>query len=189
MTSKKWLQFLGLAVLIGITVFSFVHYYTLLDQNRILQKLVRSYEKKLSELELAKKAMEERLMQEKEALELELKSAQAELTKVNEELSAVKEKAGNLEKSNLDLLAQRQELEERVGAIAKEKEVLEAKFNSLDELKKAIRDLKVKLREERIAKLKQLQQQKEIAGNRGYLIYRGQGTSAGKVRIEVIPVP
>lgn len=189
MTGKKWGYILAGIVLVGVTIFSSVHYYTLLDQNRILQRLVRSYEKKLIDLEQAKKAIEEQLTQEKNLLEMQLREAQEQLRQVTEELSNAKGKIGTLEQTNSDLLALQKELQVKVDLIAKEKETLEAKFNSLVELKKAIRDLKERLRQEKLAKRQELKAKQLIEGNRGYLVYQGQSTCRGKVKIEVIPVP
>jgi DNA repair exonuclease SbcCD ATPase subunit len=189
MSGKKWGLILGAMILIGFTVFSSVHYYTLLDQNRILQRLVRSYEKKLTDMEQARKAMEEQLTQEKNVLDQQLKEAQEQLKQVTEELSLSKDKVTTLEKANSDLLEMQKELQNKIGVIALEKETLQAKFNSLEELKKAIRDLKEKIRQEKLAKRKEQQDKQLTEGNRGYLIYQGVSTSRGKVKIEVIPVP
>jgi chromosome segregation ATPase len=189
MSGKKWGLILSAMVLVGITIFCAVNYYTLLDQNWILQKLVRSYERKITEMEEAKEAMEVQLTKEKDALDLQLKEAQAQLKLVTEELSAAKDKVTTLEKDNSDLLAKQKELQDKVDAIVKEKEVLEAKFNSLKELRQAIHDLKEKMYQERLAVRRELRAKQLIEGNRGYLTYQGVPTNRGKVRIEVIPVP
>lgn len=189
MKSRKWSFVLGGMVLVGVTIFTSMRYFTLLDQNRILQRLVRSYERKLTDLEQAKKAMEDQLTAEKNALDLQLKETLEQLTLVTEELTGAKSKITTLEKTNYDLLAMQQELKNRVGLIAQEKEALEAKLNSLDELKKAIRDLKLKIRQERLAAHKQREDKQIVEGNRGYLIYQGVSTIKGKVKIEVTPLP
>lgn len=189
MDGKKWGLIIGGILLVGLTVFSAVHYYNLLDQNRILQRLVRSYEKKLTDLELAKKAMEEQLTQEKYALDQQLKEAQEQLKQVTDELSVAKNKVTTLERTNSNLWEMQKELQDKVDLIVKDKEALEAKFNSLEDLKKAIRDLKDKLRQERIAQRKAKKTKQIVEGNKGYLIYRGVSTSKGKFKIEVIPVP
>jgi len=133
--------------------------------------------------------MEEQLIAEKNTLDLQLKDTLAQLKQVTDELNNTKGRVVTLEKTNSDLIAIQQELQDKVGVIAKEKEVLEAKLNSLDELKKAIRDLKIKLRQERIAARQQRQEQQIIEGNHGYLVYQGVSTIKGKIKIEVIPVP
>jgi len=189
MNSKKWGLILGGIVLMGLTIFSLVHYYTLLDQNRILQRLVRSYDKRVVDLEQAKKTMGEQLTQEKDVLNLQLKETLEQLKQVTGELSGARGKIAILEKDNSDLLQMQKELQIKVDLIAQDKAALEAKFNSLEELKKAIRDLKIKLRQERIARRKETTQRQLIEGNRGYLVYQGLLTSRGKVKIEVIPVP
>src|SRR3989338_5344150 len=114
MDGKKWGLIIGGILLVGITVFSAVHYYNLFDQNRILQRLVRSYEKKLTDLELAKKAMEEQLTQEKDALDQQLKEAQEQLKQVTDELSVAKDKVSTLEKTNSDLWEMQRELQDKV---------------------------------------------------------------------------
>jgi DNA repair exonuclease SbcCD ATPase subunit len=190
MNAKKVGFFLGIVFLAGIAVFTSVHYYTLLDQNRILQRLVISYEKKLADLEESKKSMEEQLNHEKEALDLQLKDTLEQLRQVTEELNASKDKVSGLEKDNLALLESQKQLEAKANQIAKEKEALLAKLDSLDELKKLIHDLKTKMHQEKLAERRIKEEKELLNGNRGYLLFQGMPTvRGGKVRIEVTPVP
>jgi len=189
MSGRKWFSILSLLALVGITVFSVMRYYSLLDQNRILQKLVRSYDKKVNELKEDKKLKEEQLTREKAVVEEQLASLQEQLQQLNEELADAKKKTDSLEDTNAGLLVSQRELEVKVGLVTKEKEALEAKFASFDELKKAIRDLKIKMSQEKETMRQALREKQLMEGNRGYVIYQGFSTNRGRIKIEVTPVP
>ena len=137
----------------------------------------------------ALKAMEEQLTGEKNALDQQLKETQGQLKQVTEELNLTRDKVAALQKDNADLLVMQKELQNKMEVIALEKETLQSKFNSLEELKKAIRDLKERLHQERLAKRREQKDKQLSEGNRGYLIYHGVSTIKSKVKIEVIPVP
>ncbi len=110
----------------------------------------------------------------------QLQKVKAELKGTRRQLKSVNGKLRGLERNNLLLL--------------EEKENLEARLHSLKELKKAIREIKLERRQEKVQKtLVKKQQQKEIdaqklaQGNCGYLIKDGQSLYPPKVKIEVSP--
>ncbi|MBU1090826.1 MAG: hypothetical protein KKC42_03165 [Candidatus Omnitrophica bacterium] len=76
-----------------------------------------------------------------------------------------------------------------------EREKFEARFNSLKELKKAIRQVKIRIRQEKEEKARvEKERQKEIdalelaLGNRGFLRKEGKTTYRPTIKIEVRPV-
>ena len=101
-----------------------------------------------------------------------------ELNKTKQELDAIQKKLAASEAENSKLVS--------------EKKALEARFHSLKELKKAIRQVKIEMRDERRQQsLAKRQLQKEvnvtnlIMGNRGLLCKDGKSTYKPTVKIEV----
>jgi septal ring factor EnvC (AmiA/AmiB activator) len=110
----------------------------------------------------------------------QLQRVKAELKGTRRELNSVNNKLSGLAKNNLALL--------------EEKEKLEVRLHSLEELKKAIKQVKLEHHRERVQEsLIKKQHQKEIdaqkltQGNCGYLIKNGQSLYPPKVKIEVSP--
>jgi len=124
---------------------------------------------------------------EKQQLQGELKTTREQLQKIKAELKGtqrelkiVNTKLSGAEKNNLLLM--------------EEKERLEARLNSLKELKKAIKEVKVEYRQQKAQQYitkkehqKEIDAQKLTQGNRGFLIKDGQLLSLPKVKIEVNP--
>lgn len=110
------------------------------------------------------------------------------------QLAAVSQKTGALEKDNTELLREKLELEGKVAALEKEKREIEEKFHSLQELRKAIRQIKIEIHNqdaERYLEMKKRQKeidaQKLLSGNRGYVVKDGKFTHKAGVKIEVKP--
>lgn len=128
----------------------------------------------LQDLEKEKKAVQQ-LNAKNTGLKNYLRVAHKKVSKLflnsgltKEQLEKFDAKFAILQAENKALLEERQRL-------AQENESLKMKFNSVDELKKAMRELKRRTR---------------IEGNRGFLIKDGQPTTFPvKVKIEVIPAP
>ncbi len=96
-----------------------------------------------------------------------------------------------------ELQARLQALEGQLSAVKLENRVLKSKvkelqgtLNSMDKLKQAMRDLRLRLYLER--KRQREEARKHIKGNRGYVIYNGRPTLGSQVEsdisVEVIPV-
>lgn len=117
----------------------------------------------------------------------ELETAQARIQQVNEQLVAVKN-------DNAALLAAKQELEQKTIALTKEKDILQARLHSIPELKKAIREVVIDMRNQVVQEfLARKTRQKEVDaqqlkdGNGGYLVKGGRPTYKAIVKIEVRP--
>jgi chromosome segregation ATPase len=120
-------------------------------------------------------------------LEGELAATQEQLQQVRAELegtlAALKEVNDKLARTQQDNLA-----------LLEEKDKLEAKLRSLQELKKAIKEVKIERRQQKkqeyLAKKetqKEIDVQKLAQGNRGFLIKGGQSTHQPRVTIDVQP--
>ncbi|MBP7216691.1 MAG: hypothetical protein KBA46_05330 [Candidatus Omnitrophica bacterium] len=148
----------------------------------LTKKLVSSHQ----ELEMSRTQRYQDL-EDKQALSEELSSARGEIKQLAAELESTKKqldevsvRLAGLEKTNVTLL--------------EEKQRLEAKLHSLQELKVAIRLVKKELREQKIqeylAKRKQqeiLDAQRLASGNRGYLLRDGRSVYSSRIVIDVRP--
>ena len=131
----------------------------------------------------------------------ELSIARAGLTRADRDLKAansklvfVNRKILSLRYGNHKLASEKQGLEYKIALLQEEKISMEARFHSLSELKKAIRQVKIDLRDDRISRRREyIRQQKEIEkwetalGNRGFLTKDGEDYYKPKVNVEVRP--
>ncbi|MDD5661631.1 MAG: hypothetical protein PHW68_00490 [Candidatus Omnitrophica bacterium] len=103
-----------------------------------------------------------------------LRAAHKKLNKLLLDLSLAKEQIGKFDLKFSILRAENKALLDQRQKLIQENSSLKMKLNSIDELKKAIRELK---------------RRAKIEGNHGFLMKNGQPTTSPKVRIEVMPVP
>ena len=197
MRNSVWI--IALALLGGITVFSVTKYisaqresYSLsydLDQTKgqvgrletQRQNLLETIEKQ--KLEQAEMSSKQTASQDKIAnIETDFTQAQ----KAIEDLSA---RLNLLREENISLQNQGDTLKSELTQIYQEKDTLQAKLGSLAELKKAIRELKTKMRAVKPETQEKLLPQADIEGNCGFIIKDGQTTHPTRVKIEVNPAP
>lgn len=196
-----------IALLGGVTIFCVYKYIGSLQENNSLSVNIRQLNSDVAALEGEKKDLENNLGREKEMskalnqeiaglkdtvtqnkeklvqLETDLQASQKTIEGLNSEFSLVKAE-------NTSLREQIQGLELDISQAKAEKEQLRVRLNSIDELKKTIKELRQKAR---LAK-KQVQQriagkEKIVSGNNGFLLRNGKSTLAGTVKIEVEPLP
>ncbi len=143
------------------------------EEKRLKGKLVQ----KNSELKNILKASKNKITD----LYAELIEAEADVEQLDSEASVLKaENAALRDENNASKL--------KLAQLSQEKENLKARLNSLPELKKAIRELKKKMRLARAKEVKkQVASLEQIIGNRGFLIKDGKPTYTAKVKIEVVP--
>jgi chromosome segregation ATPase len=116
-------------------------------------------------------------------LETDFTQAQKAIGDLSAQLNLVREE-------NVSLKSEEDALKVELAGVKQEKGVLQAKLSSLAELKKAMRELKIKLRtviqphaqEKRLA-------QANTEGNRGFIFKDGMPTRPARVKIEVSPAP
>ena len=128
----------------------------------------------LQDLEKEKKAVQQ-LNAKNTGLKTYLRAAHKRLNRLFLDLGLAKEQLGKFDLRFSILRAENKALLDERQKLVQENASLKIKLNSVDELKKAIRELK---------------RRAKIEGNRGFLIKDGQlTTSPAKVKIEVIPAP
>lgn len=147
---------------------------------------------------------QDQIVQEKKEkvwLQDELKATRGELEKTdkslrtaNSKLSFVNKKIMILKDSNFSLIKTKSDLEYRIVLLTEEKKFIEAKFHSLTNLKKAIRQVKleirgdkIKQRQERIRLQKEIDKWETASGNQGFLTKDGEEHYRPKVNVEVKP--
>ena len=118
-------------------------------------------------------------------LQQELKGLDARLEQATTELTALQHEHEQLRLSNASLSSQ-------LSTLATEKQQLEAKLSSIRELKLAIRDVRRKMWEQRLAAwrahihaLKEADRERLASGNRGYLVRAGVPTSGSRAKLQV----
>lgn len=151
----------------------------------------------LADLEKQKELQEE-TAEENSELKDNIKATRRRLTKLFMEKRA-KEKAFEelnfrfsiLQAENMALTEEKEQLGFKLSQASSESENLKTKLSSIEELKKAIRELKIKMREARSApkKVPEPEVLEIIEGNHGYLLRDGKSTFPVKIRIEVNPAP
>ncbi len=196
--------------LIGVSMFSIVKYalvlkekYDLLDTleqtKKNLEVLANEKQNLLQEIE-KEKDRQQKLQQENSGLKDNLRSKDDEITKLKTDyagldasLEDLNSKYRLLKTENIALRQDKDNLKFEVGQVSQEKEGLLARLSSIAELKKAIKELRMKMRHAgtvRVIKAKKaVKQAIETEGNRGFIVKEGKATYPAKVIIEVNPAP
>jgi chromosome segregation ATPase len=104
-----------------------------------------------------------------------------------DKLYFVKKKISALRGRNTELIMAKKGLERRIDDLRGEKRVIEAKFRSLRDLKKAIREVKLEIREERIRQQKEADKWETASGNHGFFTKDGEYFYKPKVTVDVRP--
>lgn len=123
-----------------------------------------------------------------------LRTCQGKLDFVNKKISVLRDSNASLSGSNAALIIARQGLEHKIAILQEEKRIVEARIHSLSELKKAIRQVKIEMRGDRIKQYKErIRQQEEMdkletaRGNQGFLTKNGEYFYKPKVNVDVRP--
>jgi len=199
--------------LAGITTSSAILYLSSLKEkydlsvavNRLKLQLNNLEEEKqnlVNELEV-KKQLEARLVEENAAFKENIQSVQEQVSALNSAFTSARARVKSLsskirilQDENQALSAEKEDLSAQLTAASQERDTLKSKFESVIELKQAIRDLKRKIylarREIRRKVLPQPQPEPEekplVEGNRGFIIKDGKLTlPAYRIKIEVKP--
>ena len=197
---------LGLAfLLVGISISCVVLYISSLEERYDLSTEVGKLKLQVESLGIekealsqeleAKKQLEQSLVKKNKELQDVIEPIQEQMAKLNAAFTAAQDKIENLntqvqdlQKQNTALSTEKTTRDAKLLQVTQEKEVLESRFNSLSELKKAIRELKQKIRLARVSVRKHTRPERTIEGNQGFLIRDGKPTyPTHKVKIEVRP--
>lgn len=131
---------------------------------------------------------------EKARFQYELRAANDELARTGRDLRAcegkldfVNKKIAALRSDNATLIRAKQGLEYRIVLLKEEKRITEAKLRSLSELKKAIREIRIGMREEKIKQQRESDRWETALGNHGFFVKDGEAFYKSKVNVRVRP--
>lgn len=195
-----------IALLIGITAFTGYRYFNSLKERYDLQASLQRLDRQVSSLEEEKTRLEtdlerERVLKEtldKENLSLKdtLKQSQEKLLQLDldfqdsqKTIESLNSQVSAIKNENTTLRDQIELLSLEIAQAKSEKDALQARMDSIEELKKAIRQIRIKMRKERVKIKQRTRQERTMLGNLGYFVRDGKPTFSSKVRIEVQPLP
>lgn len=195
----RHLKFFLIALLTGLALLSIFKYAILLKEKYDLSSALELTKEQAAALEAEKQNLLElyqQLSRENEQLKGGLRASEEKLAKLGADFASAAKTIEDLNSfisiAEAEITALREEnkgLEFELGNASQAKEALEARMSSVTELKKAIRQLKVHMRQVKVGKKKNIDAQKAIQGNRGFLTKDGKFTYPAKVKIEVTPLP
>jgi len=195
--AKKREKRLIIAVLVGLTVAVSVRMFMVENEKRRLNDEYAKTQATLKQLKDERLQLYDELAgihdlsktqtQAFAQLKEELSRLQEQLKMQGREISTLRSDYDQLRMDNTSLTSQ-------LAVVRHERYRLEVRLSSLSELKKAISDVKRKMREVKIAKwrervesLKEEDKRKLIAGNKGFVVHNGKSTlgKAHKLHIHV----
>jgi hypothetical protein len=146
-----------------------------LEQERTQQKVIADENTKLhGDLQFSQESLVK--------MRADLQASQQTLEELNNQFSAAKAE-------NASLNVKLNELQVTTALAKQEKEMLQSKFNSLTELKKAIAGLRKKISSAKPEINARLQDARLIMGNDGFMVKDGKSTFPTRIKIEVVPLP
>lgn len=185
------------AFLAGLTLFSVVKYITLQKENYYLYDNLKQVKAQIDSLGVQRQKLLqtiEKQNQENLVIRDNLKAAEdklaemdADFTQAQKTIAQLNSLVSSLKTENMSLKDEGENLKTQLSQASKEKDILQAKLNSLEELKKVIRELKIKIRQAKIELLRKNNVPLTKEGNRGFVIKNGKSTYPTRVKIEVNP--
>jgi chromosome segregation ATPase len=201
--NKGLLRNILIVLLLTITIFSVFKYLASLKEKYDLLNNISAMQQESAILSKEKQNLLQDLEKEKEAKQkLSLNNSE-----LKEYLKATKDKIARLFKEaketqdtiedlnsqislakaeNKALLEETETIKADLTQVSQENASLKTKLSSIDELKKAIRELKIQKRKMALEIMK-VKAEEIIEGNLGYLLRDGKLTYPAKVKIEVMP--
>ena len=195
---KKNRLLILVALLTGVSLFSVYQYgSTLYEKQKILNSLTH-IKSEVSNLRQERKRLAEQLdenihltrslAENNQLLQSSVEHKQKELDRLRKELVSMQASMESLQSDLKKLEIENLALSQEKVKIAEEKSLLETRFNSIRELKKAISALRKRGRKVRMTMKPKKDYLVPNQGNRGYIIKDGKPTLGAKVMIKVIPV-
>ena len=188
-----------LCLALGVAVLSVVRYRKLEQEKQVVQRLLDETSQALYQSEEEKAHLNADLAttsaqlstanQQVGKLQSDLTQAQTQMGQMETQIALLNKRQRELEASNAALTGQ-------VAGLQSDKQALEARLGSLDELRKAIKEVKVHMKQERIQvrlarieTFKQQDQEKLRRCNRGFFVRDGVPTSitTRSYRVRVLP--
>lgn len=187
-------------MLVSITLFSVFKYLLILKEKYVLLKSLDEAKGQVLALEQAidkEKEIQNALSQENLALKNELKANIDKLTQLDADLlnaqKSIEELTAQITLAKAENTALREEKDNLalgLTQVSQERDTLKARLNSLPELKKRIKEVKLEIRKTKAVVREITKERRVIEGNRGFLVKNGESTyPITKIKIEVMPLP
>lgn len=178
-------------IIIGLLAFGLWRYWVIAREQKIVAIKLQEAQNRLTSLESEKAVlrqeldkelkMKEDLLGEKARLETDLAAKTEEFNQQGARLAEVESALNRVE-------AEKEQLGGQVAVLTQEKEQLEAKLSSVEELKKVIKELKIKMRQMK-SRVMKIIEPRYTYGNKGYIVQNGVSTYLLRKKIEVTPLP
>jgi len=195
---------LTVLLLLGITIFSVFKYILTVREKNDLGAAIEKIKAEAVALENEKehllqsleqeKTLQQNLTRQNTSLQENLKVAEARLAGIGEELLQAQKELADftsqaclIKEENVALQKERADLRAGIVKLTRENEDFTTRFNSAEELKKAIRQLKLKMRQVKSAIKKKTVLISDSEGNRGFVVRDGKSTQPAQIKIEVKP--
>lgn len=193
------------AFIIGITAFVLYQYFASLRENYNLRAEIKDKAALVASLEQKKESLgkelkeaqdnQSRLTQEKQALAESLQAGEKNIAQLNQtiqEQAKQVEEMGIVRADNDSLKKQNEEARAQLNQVTQERDSMQARFNSLTELKNAIRELKRRMRQAQAPVFGPQgaavsEKGMVIEGNHGFMLKDGKLTYPTTVKIDVVP--
>lgn len=179
---------IALILLLGVTIFSMVRYVSELNARYRLQDNLVQLQSQAAIMAQEKQNLLQQIKKEKEiqeelalrnaALKENLKASKNRITRFFQEEAKVKDELEESQSRLAILKAENRALIDSHKRLYTENEEFKYKLSTLDQLKKAIKELRTRKRKN--VKV-------PVQGNQGFMIKDGQSTAVEKIKIEVIP--
>jgi len=182
-----------IAFLLGLAVFIVFRHLAVVREKIILSSTLHQKQAEITGLqqELSRQKEEGRiLLQQKSGLKAYAGAAKRRLGRLFSDVILFKGKVQELDGKMIILKTENQELLDEKNRIAQENQDYKAKFSSIPELKKAIREIKIQAHKPKPQIPEKAQEGSVmVEGNRGFLVKDGKPTTPAKIVIEVVPAP
>ena len=192
-----------IVLLLTLTAFSAFKYVASLKEKHDLRQDLNAVQQEVAILSEEKQNLLQDLEKEKEAnnklasdnqeLKQYLIASREKISKLFEEVKETQDAIEQLsfqislaKAENKALFEETENIKSNLIQVSQENADLKARLGSVQELKKAIRELKIQKRK-MTQEIRQIKIERIIEGNRGYLIRDGKITSSSNIRIEVMP--
>ena len=185
-----------IAFLIGITAYSIFKYVSFLQEKSDLMNALSQTKEQTAALEdekqnlsqelEKKKELQQQLIRENTGLRRSLRIRIEKLAQVDAELAMAEQSIKQLNSRLVSVQEEKDSLNTHLIQATQEKDNLQTRLNSLVELKKKIKEIKIQMRKTGLRIGRKSSSKNTIKGNGGFLVRNGKSTYPTKIQIEVI---
>lgn len=201
---KRGYLVVTLAVLIGVSIYCIFRYSASVFERMNLRQRLAAEETQITRLENDNQALQQDLTQARERTSEVLKkndvlkgTVRAGTKRIHdlnmaaldtqERLQRLSSEVTLLKEETVALRQQQESLKLQLASVTEDNSLMKEKLNSIPELKKAIRELRVQAAAVAAQMRQKMREARVIIGNCGFIVRDGKSTYQQRVKIEVIP--